>query len=116
VSALRAGRHVSSAWRSLYGTLAEGRAVWRMHNQLSDKPALARCLGRQKISSIAPVLMKIAKEPDDGYTCSSLRQEQQVCDAWRCPAAELWRESFALAAGRTYYSSMQVTGYRAAGL
>ena len=47
-----------------------------MHNQLSDKPALARCLGRQKISSIAPVLMKIAKEPDDGYTSGSLRQEQ----------------------------------------
>ena len=64
------------AWRCLSAHLASTRLVWRMHNQLSDKPALSRCLGRQKISSIAPVLMKIAKEPDDGYTSGSLRQEQ----------------------------------------
>ena len=90
-----------------------------MHNQLSNKPALSRCLGEQKKSSIPPVLMEIVKEPDDGYTSGSLREEQQAyeyntscrvstpCGAWRC-LQELWRESYAFAedaqqegAGRT---------------
>ena len=35
-----------------------------MQNQLSDKPALSRCLWRQKKSSNPPAHMKIAKEPE----------------------------------------------------
>jgi len=37
-----------------------------IRSQLSKKPALSSCLHRQKKSSIAPVLMKIAKEPGAG--------------------------------------------------
>ena len=34
----------SGAWRCLYCTLASGRLVWRMHNQLSDKPSAQRTM------------------------------------------------------------------------
>ena len=33
--------HVSSAWRCLSALLASTRLVWRMQNQLGDKPALS---------------------------------------------------------------------------
>ena len=57
-------------------------ALWRQFRRYGDAQSTQRQASTVTLFAVraganrAPVLMKIAKEPDDGYTCGSLRQEQ----------------------------------------